>query len=118
MQQHAVFLSYTAVFLSNKNSVYIYTRVFLHTLQPAGDITHFTIHHKLFHASCLYYVSCITVVNPGYATDVIHFLSKVLLPSTDSKLLNYIIYQSRQSLLYTAKRSPAVIGRELVPSNV
>ena len=88
----SIFKLYCSIFkLSNKNSVYIYTRVFLHTLQTAGDITHLTIHHKLFHASCLYYVSCITVVNPGYATDVIHFLSKVLLLSTDSKLLNYHI---------------------------
>ena len=89
IQQHAVFLSYTAVFLSNKNYVYIYTRVFLHTLQTAGDITHLIIHHKL---AFMRLVCIMSVVNPGYATDVIHFLSKVLLPSKHISVTTVIAF--------------------------
>ena len=101
----SIFKLYCSIFMQQKFCLYLHgvtLRVFLHTLQTAGDIIHLIIHHKLFHASCLYYVATLLTSFTSYLRYCYH----------------QNIYQSRQSLLFTAKRSPAVIGRELVPSNV
>jgi hypothetical protein len=53
----SIFKLYCSIFKQQKFCLYLHgvtLRVFLHTLQTAGDIIHLIIHHKLFHASCLY----------------------------------------------------------------